>query len=81
LRASCCLLIQLGNAHRENIGCILALQKPERQKVTHQTDQDFPDLVIVIQSDCGQADAVQKWGRDELVAAPHERSIKYSAPS
>ena len=30
----------------------LALQAPERKKVIHFSDQDFPDLVIVIRPDC-----------------------------
>jgi hypothetical protein len=71
LRANCCLLIQPGNAYRENIGCTLALQTPERKKVIHLLDQDFPDLAIVIQSDCRRLNAVRTWRHDELAPTAH----------
>src|SRR5205823_10159251 len=67
----CCLLIQSGNAHRKNIGCLLALQPPDRKKVIHLVDKDFPDLTIVIQSDCRRLNAVRTWRHDELAPTAH----------
>ncbi len=60
-----------GNAYRENIGCALALQTPERKKVIHLLDQDFPDLAIVIQSDCRRLNAVRTWRHNESAPTAH----------
>jgi hypothetical protein len=69
---------QSGNAHRENIGCTLALQAPERKKVIHFSGQDFPDLVIVIEPDCWRRNSVQIWRRNELASAT-DRPARCSA--
>ena len=50
----------------------------ERKKVIHFANQDFPDLLIVIQSDCGRPDSVQALRGNELAPAG-DRSIRYSA--
>src|SRR5207237_7991554 len=49
----------------------LRSKPPERTKVIHLLDQDFPDLAIVIQSDCRRLNAVRTWRHDELAPTAH----------